>query len=180
MAKQKETGLDFWVDKLTNSIENTISGEVFDTAVTLLTSKDGKQIKRKDWTFNWQGQLKAQDRQVYKLTTVENPDIIQGLISLTDKGDHIFMDLIESSTFNKGKKKLYSGVAGNLVAYACKLSFERGYDGVVSFVAKTQLIEHYRQTLGAKLFTGNRMFIDTPEALTLTTKYFKDFGYGKL
>lgn len=180
MAKQKETGLDFWVDKLTNSIENTISGEVFDTAVTLLTSKDSKQIKRKDWTFNWHAELKAQVRQVYKLTTVQNPDIIQGLISLTDKGDHIFMDLIESATFNKGKKKLYSGVAGNLVAYACKLSFGKGYDGVVSFIAKTQLIEHYRQTLGAKLFAGNRMFIDTPEALTLATKYFKDFDYGKL
>jgi hypothetical protein len=52
--------------------------------------------------------------------------------------------------------------------------------GVVSFIAKTQLIEHYRQTLGAKLFAGNRMFIDTPEALTLVTRYFKGFDYGKL
>lgn len=180
MAKQNETELDFWVDKLTNSIENTISGEVFDTAVTLLTPKDSKQIKRKEWAFNWHAEIKARDRQVYKLTTVQNPDIIQGLISVTDKRDHIFMDLIESATFNKGKKKLYSGVAGNLVAFACKLSFEQGYDGVVSFIAKTQLIEHYRQTLGARLFAGNRMFIDTSEALILVTKYFKDFDYGKL
>lgn len=87
---------------------------------------------------------------------------------------------IESAAFNKGKKKLYSGVAGNLVGYACKLAFERGYDGVVSFIAKTQLIEHYRQTLAAKLFAGNRMFIDTGEAFTLATKYFNDFDYGKL
>ncbi len=60
-------------------------------------------------------------------------------------------------------------------AFACKLSFEKGYAGVVSFIAKTQLIPHYEQTLGAKLFGGNRMFIDTKEALILTTKYFKDF-----
>ncbi len=53
-------------------------------------------------------------------------------------------------------------------------------DGLVSFIAKTQLIEHYRLTLGAKIFAGNRMFIDTPEALTLVTKYFKDFDYDKL
>jgi hypothetical protein len=52
VTKQKETGLDFWVDKLTNSIENTVSGEVFDTAVILLTSKDSKQVKRKAWVFN--------------------------------------------------------------------------------------------------------------------------------
>ena len=47
--------------------------------------------------------------------------------------------------------------------------------GVVSFIAKTQLVVHYEQTLGAKLFSGNRMFIDTKEADILTTKYFKDF-----
>jgi hypothetical protein len=85
------------------------------------------------------------------------------------------MDLIESAKFNKGKKKLYKGVAGNLIAFACKTSFEKGYGGVVSFVAKTQLIGHYTRTLGAKLFAGNRMFIDTKEAYILTTKYFKDF-----
>ncbi|MEJ7738616.1 MAG: hypothetical protein WKF97_14395 [Chitinophagaceae bacterium] len=179
MTRQKEIRLGFWVDKLTNSIENTISGEVFDTAITLLTQKDSKQIKKKHGAFDWHIELRQQDRQVYKLSAVQNPTIIQGLISLTDKGDHIFMDLIENAYFNKGKKKLYSGVAGNLVALGCKLSFERGYEGIVSFIAKTQLIEHYKQTLGAKLFAGNRMFIDTKEALTLVSKYFKDFDYGK-
>ena len=85
------------------------------------------------------------------------------------------MGLIESAKFNKGKNKLYKGVAGNLVAFGCKMSFESKYDGIVSFIAKTQLIAHYGQTLGAKLFGGNRMFIDTKEAFILTTKYFKDF-----
>ena len=85
------------------------------------------------------------------------------------------MDLIESAKFNKSKNKLYRGVAGNLVAFGCKMAFEKKYDGVVSFIAKTQLIEHYEQTLGAKLFGGNQMFIDTKESLILTTKYFKDF-----
>lgn len=58
------------------------------------------------------------------------------------------MDLIETAAFNKGKGKLYSGVAGNLVAFACKTAFDNGYDGIVSFLAKTQLINHYRETLG--------------------------------
>ncbi len=85
------------------------------------------------------------------------------------------MDLIESAKFNKGKSKLYHGVAGNLVAFACKVSFEQKYDGVVSFIAKTQLVKHYEQTLGAKVFSGSRMFIDTKEAVILVIKYFKDF-----
>ncbi len=66
-------------------------------------------------------------------------------------------------------------MAGNLVAFACKTSFENGYGGIVSFVAKTQLIEHYSQTLGAKIFGGNRMFIDTKEANIITLRYFKYF-----
>ena len=91
------------------------------------------------------------------------------------KYSYLEESIIESAKFNKGKNKLYRGVAGNLVAYGCKMAFEKKYDGVVSFIAKTQLIEHYEQTLGAKLFGGNRMFIDTKESLILTTKYFKDF-----
>jgi len=175
VINEEKIYLDFEVDKLTNSIENAISGEVFDTLITKLNTTDSKIIKKVDWTFNWQNELKDNSKQVYKLTTVSNPNIIHGLISLTDKGDHIYMDLIESAKINKGKNKLYRGVAGNLVAFGCKMAFEKKYDGVVSFIAKTQLIEHYEQTLGAKLFGGNRMFIDTKESLILTTKYFKDF-----
>jgi hypothetical protein len=167
--------LDFEVDKLTNSIENVISGEVFETLIVKLKLTDGKIIKKDEWAFNWHNELQDKTRQIYKLTTISNPTVIHGLISLTDKSDHIFMGLIESAKFNKGKNKLYKGVAGNLVAFGCKMSFESNYDGVVSFIAKTQLIAHYEQTLGAKLFGGNRMFIDTKEAFILTTKYFKDF-----
>ena len=173
MKKQKEIQLNFEIDKLTNSIENAISGEVFDTSV--LKISDLKLIKKTEWVFNWHVEIKDKSKAVYGLTTISNPDIIQGIISMTDKSDHIFMDLIESAKFNKGKKKLYKGVAGNLVAFICKTSFEKGYDGVVSFMAKTQLIDHYALTLGAKIFSGNRMFIDTREAYVLTTKYFKDF-----
>ena len=56
-------------------------------------------------------------------------------------------------------------------------SIENAISGEVfdTFIAKSKLIEHYQQTLGAKLFGGNRMYIDTKEALILTTKYFKDF-----
>lgn len=173
VSKNKENLLDFEIDKLTNSIENAISGEVFDTLLFEIINP--KLIKKLEWNFDWQAEIKDKSKLVYGLTTINNSNIIQGLISLTDKGDHIFMDLIESARFNKGKKKLYKGVAGNLVAFACKLSFERGYEGVVSFIAKTQLIDHYAMTLGARLFGGNRMFIDTKEAYVLTTTYFKDF-----
>jgi hypothetical protein len=52
------------------------------------------------------------------------------------------MHLIESAPFNIGRNKIYYGVPGNLVAFACKLSFERGGEGYVSFLSKTRLIGH--------------------------------------
>jgi len=59
------------------------------------------------------------------------------------------MDLLESAPFNIGQNKLYEGVAGNLVAHACKVSFQKGFDGFVASTAKTQLIKHYEKTLDA-------------------------------
>jgi hypothetical protein len=39
-------------------------------------------------------------------------------------------------------------------------AFEKGYDGVVSFIAKTKLVDHYKTSLGATIFHGDQMFID--------------------
>ena len=42
------------------------------------------------------------NKTIYKLVIVDNTQIIQGLISLQDRSDHVFMSLIESNKFNKG------------------------------------------------------------------------------
>jgi hypothetical protein len=173
MKLAKKTPLEFVIDKLTNSIENTSTGEVFDTVVVQLTIKDLNRIPKSDWQFDWAKEIKDKTKEVYKLTTVNNPTIIQGLLSLEDKQDHIFMHLLESSKFNKGKNKIYLGVPGNLVAFACKISVDKGYQGFLAFDAKTALIKHYQETLHATHFRGLRMFIDTNAALRLISQYFK-------
>lgn len=164
--------VDIEIDKLTNSIENAVSGDVFDTAIFQLSVKDIKQINKADWQFDWQEQLKLNDRETYKLVIENNPKIIQGLISLSDQDDHIYMHLIESAKFNKGKAKIYAGVPGNLVAFACKLSFDKGYDGYLAFDAKTVLVRHYQETLYATHFKGTKMIIETPAATRLINQYF--------
>ena len=98
---------------------------------------------------------------------------MQGVTSLTLKPDHVFLNLIESAPFNKGESKVYEGVAGNLVAFACKLSFQRGSDGFVSFHSKAKLVDHYIKSLNAKLYGNMLMVIDTVAALKLVDKYFK-------
>ena len=130
--------------------------------------------KKNGWLFDWKNELKEPARDIYKLTIVGNPTIIQGLISLEVKIDHVYMHLVESAPFNKGKTKMYSGVPGNLVAFACKLSFQRGHEGNVSFLSKTQLIDHYEKTLGAYHFGGRIMIIETQSALKLIDRYFQN------
>ena len=173
MKKQENQGIDVEIDELTNSIRNVISGDSFPTEIARITKSDLKTITKKiGWQFDWKLELKYPERDVYKLTIVNNQSIIQGLISLEVKFDHVFMHLVESAPFNKGKTKIYSGVPGNLVAFACKLSFQRGHEGNIAFISKTQLIDHYVETLGAVHFGGRLMIIDTSAALKLINKYF--------
>jgi len=175
VKKQKNIGLDFIVDKLTNSIQNVVSGDSFATDITLVSVSDLKNvIKKNSWQFDWKFECKQPQRDVYKLTIVNNQTVIQGLISLEIKSDHVYMHLVESAPFNKGKSKVYAGVPGNLVAFACKLSFQRGHEGNVSFFSKSQLVQHYIDSLGAMHVGGRIMIIDTKAALKLINKYFSN------
>jgi hypothetical protein len=86
MAKQTKYHLEILVDKLTNSILNKISGDSFPTDTNVISKGDLKVISKKNgWLFNWINESKFKDRQVYKLTIRNNPDIIQGLISISER-----------------------------------------------------------------------------------------------
>ena len=165
---------DFIIDNLTNSILNTISGDSFQTEVSLVDKSDLKNVILKNgWNFKWKSEFTAIEKEVYKLTIVNNSDIVQGLLSLTIESDHVFINLLESAPFNVGHEKLYEGVPGNLVAFACKVSFQKGYEGFVAFDAKTKLIAHYEKTLGAFHFKNQRMILETKASRLLVQKYFK-------
>lgn len=174
MKSNTPSQLDFVIDKLTNSIQNTISGDSFATEVLRLTNSDLKQItKTNGWNFIWKSELRDNSKDLFKLTITNNPNIIQGLLSISIEQDHVYMHLLENAPFNIGKNKLYEGVPGNLVAHACKVSFQQGHNGFVAFTAKTRLIEHYEKTLGAYTIGGHRMIIATDAAKILVDKYFK-------
>jgi len=175
MTKKKIIGLDFIVDKLTNSIENVVTGDSFPTDISVVSRDDLKLTTKKNgWVFNWLSEFKQPERDVFKLTIVNNPNVIQGLLSVQVKPDHVYMHLIESAPFNKRTTKMYAGVPGNLAAFACKLSFQRGHEGNIAFISKSQLIKHYEETLGAIHFGGRLMVIETQAALKLIDKYFKN------
>jgi len=144
VKRKRERLADFEIDKLTNSIENVRTEETFDTEITQLKVRDIKLIHKKDWLFDWKTEIKDKSKEVYKLSTVNNPSVIQGLISIEEKEDHIFMHLEE-----------------------------RGYEGFVAFDSKTVLVKHYQETLGAIQLRGQRMYLDDIAALKLIYQYFK-------
>ena len=157
------------IDVLTNSIIKVSSEESYETQVIEVTSNDFVNLK--GWNFDW---IKEnQNYYVFKLTTLAEPNIIQGLISWESQKGLVYISLVESAPSNHGENKIYMGVGGNLFAFACKTSFEQGYDGYVSFLAKTELIAYYKKMLSAEVLFGRNMVIRTDAALKLVNKYFK-------
>lgn len=165
----------FFIDKIINSIENVVTGEVYETEVLPFTTSDLKYTsKRYGWNFDWKEERKKEGREVYKLV-IKGKKEIQGLISYTVMRDHIELYLIETAPHNYGRKKKYFGVAANLVAFTCRESFDLGFEGYVSFIAKNQLIQHYINTLGAQLLFKSRMCIPSDNARKLVSSCYKNY-----
>ena len=54
VKKKQAFRLDFLIDKLTNSVENVVTGDSFQTKVSLVASTDLKKITKKNkWLFDW-------------------------------------------------------------------------------------------------------------------------------
>lgn len=168
--------LTFEVDKLTRSIEHRESGRSIGTRIEPVAAT-GKfyASRRRGWLFDWTAERKKKDRTVYRLAIDQQPDFIQGLVSLEKRSGHVFMHLLECAPYNRGKDKIFLGVAGNLVAYACRLSFELKMEGYVAFYAKNSLLGHYEKTLGASHKGSQLMIIEPPASLHLVRHYFKKF-----
>jgi hypothetical protein len=80
---------------------------------------------------------------------------------------------VESAPWNI-EGKTFLGVGPHLFAIACKESFDLGFDGFVTFVAKTQLVDHYVKALSAKILNPKtrQLVIDTEAAKQLVSTYF--------
>ena len=139
--KRKHGGISVWIDKLTDSIVEVKTGKRFDTEMSPLTKNDLKQITKKTFVFPWKKMFKEHvDWEFFKLT-IKGDERIQGLLAygMIDENTPFVYD-VESAKFNVPKfnkgVKLYEGVGGNLFAFACKTSLERGYFGFVGFESK--------------------------------------------
>ncbi len=172
--------IDIKIDSLTNCLTSEETHEEFDTEYKLfrktISTSQATELQNSGWLFDWSiPQLKGEE--VFGLY-IEGDNVLQGLIALKHERQNYFtfVDIVESAPQNRGKNKKFSGVGAHLFAIACKLSFEVGNDGYVSFLAKTDLVEHYAKTLGAISISGDgrKMVITTEPAIKLVKKYFKE------
>ena len=99
---------------------------------------------------------------------------MQGRIAVRIDGGVADVDIVESAPWNVGSEtQQYIGVGGHLFAIACKLSLDANCDGFVAFTAKNNLINHYMETLNAKIINGQRMYVDDQAAKILMEKYLE-------
>lgn len=167
--------VDIEIDALTESVVEVSTGKIYKTHVSKARLKFLKTIHKKNgWKFNWKKEEKEINRLIYKLVLRSNKSILLGLISFETRQDHVHIHLVEKTPNEFGVSKTYKGIGGNLFAFACKYSQQIGFDGVVAFSAKTNLIHHYSVTLGATLINNQKMFINSKQANFLINKYFND------
>jgi len=104
-------------------------------------------------------------------------DEIEGLIEyeIVSNELYVFAHKLEIDPHNRGEDKRYTGIAGILLAYVAKESFNSGCDGFVVFISKTQLYEYYQKQYGAKPLGGLKLHFDT----MASEKLIKEYLVGK-
>ncbi len=124
-----------------------------------------------NFEFNWKEEFNRY--KVFKLTTEENPKIIQAFLSFQDDDGFVYVSKIERANFRKFK--VYEGILEVSFAFCCKNSFDLGHNGFISFFAKSELTHFYRNRFNAQqIGSSQRMFINTIEAKKLVDLYYEE------
>jgi len=144
-------------------------------AIIEKANNEDMPLKKDGWQFNWRKMSRIEGAQFYKLTTINKPEIVEGMLMLTlINGEIVYMNSIEVSPHNYGSGGKFENVAGSLLAFGCYKSFELGkknYLGFLSFDSKTQLIELYQEQYGATYAMGQKMFFSPQAGKELMRKY---------
>ena len=155
-------------------LQEVESGEKVEATITKALKKE-MPLKKDGWQFRWKKLKDTEGAEFYKLTKVDNPKEVEGILMLTLINEEmLFMNNIEVAPHNYGSKGKYKNVAGSLIAFACYKSFELGknyYVGYLSFESKTKLVELYQDKYGATFAMGNKMFFDPQAGQELMKKY---------
>jgi hypothetical protein len=137
--------------------------------VELVTAEDYKTITKARFFFNWKTEKKYL---VYKLRIVGEKAIL-GLMSIQhfQAEKRIEIKLLAVSKENRGKHKVYEGIAGNLIAYACREAVNlHAEKGCVSLIPKDEIRNHYMKKYGME-DAGWQIFLEGLSLFRMLKKY---------
>jgi hypothetical protein len=149
------------------------TGESLEAIIERVIESDYRRIKSsKEFDFDWKLEKK---NEVYKIYLLDQKKDILGLMSLIDYPEEyrIHLNLIELGNKNKGKSKTIDNIAGCLLAFACDISFVKGYYGFVSLQPKSKLIDLYQDKYGFRQY-GRLLAVEQASAQALINKYLSD------
>ena len=161
--------IEIQIDKLTPCLIERASGKIFDTQMCKISPVKRDYV---GWKFDWAIPLRNR-YDIYALK-IKGDEQIQGMIAFAVENNNraVYVNLAETAPHNYGRNGKYDGVGGHLFAFACKQAYEHDYD-CIYFDAKTELIEYYKNKLGAmQLGNSQRMLIEGENFIILMNKYF--------
>ena len=133
-------------------------------------NEDFKLLTKKRFSFSWRAIRTLAT--IYKLQIKGEGDIL-GVIGLIDwtREKRIEIKLLSSSVENIGKGKRFNGIAGCLIAFACRQAVTKyGTEACVSLVPKTELIEHYMEKYHMQN-AGWQLYLDGRNLIKLLKEY---------
>lgn len=158
------------IDELTPCLLKKSTNEYVDTIIKKMdNSKELKKLT-KGWKFDW-----TIEKNILGLYSIDNKERLQGLMSYEVEKDNqaVFIKLLENNPDNV-KNKTYTGVGAHLIAKACKMSFDNGFDGYVYLDAKTSIVEHYKSYGAKQVGLTNRLYFETEKARNLVEVYYEN------
>lgn len=153
-------------------IIDTSTGEKHSVDILPVEIDEFKTLKKDRYFFDWKIE---KNQEVFKLLIKGSSDIL-GLVSIEriPQEWRIHIRLLTVSKENKGNKKKYNKIAGNLIAFVAKIAIrEFGELACVSLRPKSQIAQHYIEKYNMNI-TGMTLSIEVPEIIDLINLYDND------
>jgi hypothetical protein len=153
-------------------IIDTSTGKEYSVEILPVESDNFKTLRKDRYFFDWKIE---RNQEVYKLQIIGSSDIL-GLVSVEriPKEWRIHIRLLTVSKENKGNRKKYDKIAGNLITHVAKIAIlEFGELACVSLKPKSQIAQHYIDKYNMNV-TGITLSIEVPEILDLIKLYDND------
>ncbi|UCZ52929.1 hypothetical protein LGQ02_19445 [Bacillus shivajii] len=143
--------------------------EVYPGIVKPISAQDVTTIAKQGWFFEWEKEYGHPLRHVYKLL-IKGTNDIEGLVSFEYEDGFVLVEYLEAAPHNLKEDGLKVGAP--LIAFACKQSFDIGFQGYVLISIKwNERMIRYYEDLGAKVFGVGRMGFHPVDSMELLKVY---------